>query len=169
MTLSLTLNSAAERTARELAAHLHAGQSWGPFPYLEHLDRVYACLAEACQEDALKVAAYLHDALEDTAVTRSELDAQFGSEVGWLVDAVSGFGPTRDAKQRCIVAKLRAYPKAIPLKMADRIVNMQLCIDIGHLSLLTRYRQEDLEPGYGELFRHGPEALRRRYEALLGA
>ena len=170
MTTSLNKDGTrAERAARELAMRLHAGQAWGPFSYIVHLDRVYACLAEAGQGEALRVAAYLHDALEDTALTQEEISLQFGDEVARLVDAVSGFGADRQAKQQCIVAKLRAHPAAIPLKMADRVVNMQFCLETGRLSLLARYRQEHLEMGYRDLFCQGPKSLWQRYETLLPA
>src|SRR5271170_3993114 len=55
-------------------------------PYFSHPLEVAAILTELKLDDATIVAAMLHDTIEDTPVTREEVDKVFGAEIGGLVD-----------------------------------------------------------------------------------
>ena len=57
-------------------------------PYFSHPLEVAAILTDLKLDDATIVAALLHDTIEDTGATRSEIDALFGAEIGSLVDGL---------------------------------------------------------------------------------
>src|SRR5262245_27280591 len=57
--------------------------------YFSHPLEVAAILTELKLDDATIVAALLHDVIEDTEVTRSEIDQLFGTEIGDLVDGLT--------------------------------------------------------------------------------
>ena len=58
-------------------------------PYFSHPLEVAAILTNLKLDDATIVAALLHDTIEDTGATRSEIDALFGAEIGSLVDGLT--------------------------------------------------------------------------------
>ena len=51
-------------------------------PYFSHPLEVAAILAEMRLDDATIATALLHDTIEDTTVTRAEIDTLFGAEIG---------------------------------------------------------------------------------------
>ena len=55
-------------------------------PFFSHPLEVAAILTELKLDDATIVAALLHDVIEDTDVTRAEIDQKFGPEIGALVE-----------------------------------------------------------------------------------
>jgi len=134
--------------ARAQAITAHAGQTYGDAPYEVHLDHVAAVVerfidaADARRGD-LVVAAYLHDIVEDTAVTIDAVEADFGAAVAGLVAAVTD-SPGRDRKER----KAKTYPRiratgpaAVLLKLADRIANVEASV-AGAPAKLGMYRLE---------------------------
>ena len=58
-------------------------------PYFSHPLEVAAILTELKLDDATIVAAMLHDTIEDTPVTREELEKMFGPEIAGLVDGLT--------------------------------------------------------------------------------
>src|SRR6202046_158778 len=54
-------------------------------PYFSHPLEVAAILTELKVDDATIAAAMLHDTIEDTAVTREQVDKAFGDEIGGRV------------------------------------------------------------------------------------
>lgn len=128
------------RQVRAFAAGLHAGmgQTYGGHPYVRHLDDVEGTLINfGVNEDLeLLVAAYLHDALEDTRVGEAAiaefLRPLFGSgfslRVCALVDAVTdGEGATREERKAKTYPRILAIRGARRLKLADRIANVERC------------------------------------------
>ncbi|MEU1204895.1 HD domain-containing protein [Nocardia sp. NPDC005825] len=114
-----------EETARCFARAAHGDQKYGGAPYLIHLATVRDVLGDFRFSGDLGVAAWLHDVLEDTAVTRVELEAAFGAGVAELVWAVTGIGATRAERNQDIYAKIADCPSAVILKLADRIANVE--------------------------------------------
>lgn len=114
--------------AREFAVKAHGGQMYGSAPYAVHLDAVAEILS-GYGELAVTIG-YLHDVVEDTAVSLSEIEAVFGSvvaaSVGYLSDAVGG---SRSEKKAAANAKLAAVPAeynvALLVKVADRLANVK--------------------------------------------
>lgn len=107
--------------AIELAARAHAGQrDKGGHPYILHPLRVM----QAVQGEHERMAAVLHDIVEDTTTTFEDLLAEgFSTEVVDAVRALTKFdGETREQAARRIVRN----PIARAVKLADIADNMDL-------------------------------------------
>jgi GTP diphosphokinase / guanosine-3',5'-bis(diphosphate) 3'-diphosphatase len=61
-------------------------------PYFSHPLEVAAILTEFKVDDATIATAMLHDTIEDTTVTREQVDKAFGEEIGGLVDGLTKLG-----------------------------------------------------------------------------
>src|ERR1700734_3392456 len=71
----------------------HGSQKRGSgVPYFSHPLEVAAILTEFKVDDATIAAAMLHDTIEDTTVTREQVDKAFGEEIGGLVDGLTKLG-----------------------------------------------------------------------------
>src|SRR6202020_2364299 len=58
-------------------------------PYFSHPLEVAAILTEFKVDDATIAAAMLHDTIEDTTVTREQVDKAFGEEIGGLAEGLT--------------------------------------------------------------------------------
>jgi GTP diphosphokinase / guanosine-3',5'-bis(diphosphate) 3'-diphosphatase len=102
-------------------------------PYFSHPLEVAAILTDLKVDDATIVAAMLHDTIEDTAVTRAEVDKAFGEEIGGLVDGLTKLGKldfvTRHAQQaenfRKLLLAIADDARVLLVKLADRLHNMR--------------------------------------------
>src|SRR5712671_2051577 len=61
-------------------------------PYFSHPLEVAAILTDLKLDDATIATAMLHDTIEDTTVTREQVDKAFGEEIGGLVDGLTKLG-----------------------------------------------------------------------------
>lgn len=117
--------------AVEFAERAHAGQKYGDGPYTDHLTEVYEIVMTeyggAADAVSLGCAAYLHDVLEDTDTTESQIAETFGGEVAALVSACTGVGPNRRARNVDIALRIHACPRAAKIKLADRLANVRSC------------------------------------------
>lgn len=111
MTLKL-----AEKIARE--AHRDQYRKDGS-PYIEHVEKVVNQLAE--NNDA-KIAAWLHDVLEDTDMTRNELKQAGISES--VVDVVELLTKRREQNYNEYIEQVKTSDLAIKVKKADIIANL---------------------------------------------
>ena len=116
------------RKAHEFAEKAHAGvfRKWSSEPYFEHPKRVAAILAAAGFPEMVIAAGYLHDVVEDCAVSGPELAAEFGPEVAALVlevtkPIVKANRAGRKAAFRAHLAK-SSYEGA-SIKLADELDN----------------------------------------------
>ncbi|MFP4370887.1 MAG: HD domain-containing protein [Halanaerobium sp.] len=77
--------------AMEYAAQAHRGgtRKGGDVPYIVHPFEVAMILKENAFEDRVVAAGLLHDLLEDTEVTKTDLKEEFGEEILELVLAAS--------------------------------------------------------------------------------
>lgn len=130
-----------EDQARVFAQRAHGDQKYGDQPYIVHLAAVRTVLAEFGFDGDYLVAAWLHDVLEDTKTTYRTLDAAFGLDVAMLVVAVTGNGANRKERNANVYEKLQMGPRAIPLKLADRIANGRSCMK-NNKKLLAMYQSE---------------------------
>ena len=128
--------------AMEFAVFMHGTQLYGNFPYVVHLADVVRNV-RLYNYDSIEMvsAAFLHDTIEDCDVSYEMLFKRFGEQTDKLVDAVSGVGGNRKERKASMIAKLQAYPKAIPLKMADRLANIRNCV-VFNPRMLEMYRKE---------------------------
>lgn len=74
-------------SALEYAAEFHQGttRKGGKIPYIVHPVEVAMILKENALTDKVIAAGLLHDLLEDTEITKTDLEAKFGSEIAQLV------------------------------------------------------------------------------------
>jgi (p)ppGpp synthase/HD superfamily hydrolase len=116
--------------AADFAAHAHREQrrkDAGQTPYINHLTEVSRLLASADCDAAVVAAGYLHDTIEDTAVTYEILLEEFGADIADLVLAVTDDKRQRKAqrKQLQIEHAAHANPRVAALKLADKISNLR--------------------------------------------
>lgn len=176
-----------EDLAKKFAAKAHADQKYGDQPYTVHLAAVRAVLSDfGLDPDGgfslgdLCMAAWLHDVLEDTPTTAEQLELTFGSDVTKLVWAVTGEGANRKERVASAYRKIAEYPKALVLKLADRIANAEASAK-DNPRLLTMYRGEYpafknalgrqvtfQASGYNEFKRPMLDAMWARLDKVLG-
>ena len=78
------------REARMVAVKLHASQSYDEvFPYEKHLDDVVEVLKRFGYSGKYVIAGYLHDILEDTGLSYSDVKRYFGEEIAEMVYCVT--------------------------------------------------------------------------------
>src|SRR5438132_5669095 len=102
-------------------------------PYFSHPLEVAAILTDHKLDDATIAAALLHDTIEDTEATRTEIDQVFGQDIGALVEGLTKLKKldlvTREAKQaenlRKLLLAIAADVRVLLVKLADRLHNMR--------------------------------------------
>jgi GTP pyrophosphokinase len=110
--------------AYAVAAYWHRDQ-WrrSGDPYVTHCVAVARILAAMGMDAALVCAGLLHDVPADTACPRDLLPTQFGQEITALVDTVIELDSLQGASADAVLQA--AGPRALALKLADRLHNMQ--------------------------------------------
>ena len=101
--------------------------------YINHPLNVAYILTSMNADYSTLAAALLHDVIEDTNVTKEEIEKLFGSEIALLVDGVTkinkiNFETTNAAviaNQRKILVGLCEDVRVIFIKLADRLHNMR--------------------------------------------
>ena len=114
------------------AAH-HGQKRLSGEPYITHPLAVAGALAEWRMDVQAVIAALLHDVMEDTAVTKTEIAVRFGKQVADLVDGLSKlerieFQSYQDAQAENFRKMLMAMARdlrIVLIKLADRLHNLQ--------------------------------------------
>src|ERR1700723_1792340 len=91
-------------------------------PYFSHPLEVAAILTEFKVDDATIATAMLHDTIEDTTVTREQVDKAFGEEIGGLVDGLTKLGRLDFVPKH---AEQAENFRVLLIKLADRLHNMR--------------------------------------------
>ena len=135
--------------ARTFAIKAHNNQRYGDEPYTVHLQAVEDVLIEFDHvESVLRAAAWLHDVEEDT---NYKTDAEFPGIVSMIVSAVTSEpGLNRKDRNARTYPKIKKYPLAIIVKLADRIANARSSA-ASNKSLFSMYRKE--YPAFREALR----------------
>jgi GTP pyrophosphokinase/guanosine-3',5'-bis(diphosphate) 3'-pyrophosphohydrolase len=102
-------------------------------PYFAHPIEVAGILTDYRLDTATIVTALLHDVIEDTPVTRKDIDGLFGPEVGELVEGVTKLSRlelaaehTRQAENlRKFILAISKDVRVLMVKLADRLHNMR--------------------------------------------
>lgn len=122
------------RKAYDLAAEGHAGQVRASGEaFVSHTVEVATILAGLRLDTATIVAGLVHDIVEDTAFTLSELEERFGREVAALVDGVTKIGKVQFRSHteqqvenyRKLLLSMAEDARVILIKLADRLHNMR--------------------------------------------
>jgi (p)ppGpp synthase/HD superfamily hydrolase len=114
--------------ARQVAVKAHGTQDYdGIFPYEKHLDDVVAVLKRfSIVHPKYLCAGYLHDTIEDGAVSYNKIKRHFGIEVAEMVYCVTDeMGRDRKEKKTKTLPKTASNKDAIIIKLADRIANIE--------------------------------------------
>ena len=180
------------KVARFFATVKHAGQTYSGLPYTHHLAAVeevvrrfrHSIINETAPArpggigvealwlqaridvfDAVEVASWLHDSVEDTGTKVKEIAEMFGERVAELVEAVTKVpAENRRASALLTYPKTRSVPGATALKLADRIANVE---HGGRLVDMYRREHEDFRRA---LYVPGEyEAMWAHLDGLLGA
>ncbi len=127
-------NSDLIRSAFAYGMKMHEGQNrHSGEPYFTHPVAVAHILAEQRLDDATIITALLHDTIEDTKSTFSEVEARFGRDVAELVDGVTKLTniqlSSTENKQaenfRKLFMAMSKDLRVILVKLADRLHNMR--------------------------------------------
>ena len=127
-------NAALIHAAYDYGRAMHEGQTrHSGEPYFSHPVAVAAILTEQQLDDATIVTALLHDTIEDTKSTYSEISERFGPEIAELVDGVTKLtnlqlssSETKQAENfRKLFMAMSKDLRVILVKLADRLHNMR--------------------------------------------
>ncbi len=142
-------------------------------PYFSHPLEVAAILTDLKLDDATIAAALLHDTIEDTETTRSEIDSLFGSDIGTLVEGLTKLKKldlvTKEAKQaenlRKLLLAIADDVRVLLVKLADRLHNMRT---LEHMAPEARRRtaEETLDIYAPLAARMGMHEMREELEDL---
>ena len=122
-------------------------------PYFAHPIEVAGILTDYRLDTATIVTALLHDVIEDTPVTRAEIDQLFGDEIGELVEGVTKLSKLELSSEHLRQAEnLRKFILAISrdvrvlmVKLADRLHNMRTLQHIKAPAKRERIARETLD------------------------
>ncbi|MGH6816070.1 MAG: RelA/SpoT family protein [Hyphomicrobiaceae bacterium] len=153
-----------------MKAHSHQRRASGD-PYFSHPLEVAAILTELKLDDATIAAGLLHDTIEDTDVTRAEIDRLFGTEIGALVDGLTKIKKldliSKKAEQaenfRKLLIAISSDIRVLLVKLADRLHNMRT-IEPMKPESRRRISEETLEIYAPMAGRMGMQALREELE-----
>ncbi|MGD8320462.1 MAG: bifunctional (p)ppGpp synthetase/guanosine-3',5'-bis(diphosphate) 3'-pyrophosphohydrolase [Gemmatimonadota bacterium] len=122
------------REAYTLAADAHAGQRRASGEdYVSHTVEVATILAQLRLDTASIISGLIHDTVEDTALSLSDLEKQFGAEVTTIVDGVTKLGKVQFSSAteqqvenyRKMLLSMADDARVILVKLADRLHNMR--------------------------------------------
>ncbi len=122
------------RAAYDYGRAMHEGQfRRSGEPYFSHPVAVAAILTEQRLDDATIITALLHDTIEDTKASYSEVETRFGGEIAELVDGVTKLTnlqlsstETQQAENfRKLFMAMSKDLRVILVKLADRLHNMR--------------------------------------------
>ena len=150
------------RKAKVIATSMHDmdGQMYGPLPYEFHLAHVENVIQRFHKSEKphtwyLRIAAWLHDLVEDTPIDIVTVRVVFGDNIADIVWAVtdeplteeelnSGLKNNRKNRKAKTYIKLKESELGTTLKLADRIANMENCHSWDNY-MLSMYEKEYTE------------------------
>ena len=161
-------------TAYEMARSAHANQnrSSGEL-YINHPIAVARIVADIGLDEVSIVAALLHDAVEDTEITISDVESNFGSEVSAIVDGVTKLErlqfDSKEAQQAATMLKMLVAMardlRVLMIKLADRLHNMRTIAAVPH-EKQQRVAQETLDIYAPLAHRLGMQEIKQQLEDL---
>ena len=144
-------------------------------PYYTHLVNVAYILASLHVGPSTIAAGFLHDVIEDTDVTKAELEKDFSPEIAELVESVTKIGalklqqkddPEYQAKNhRKLFIAMAKDIRVILIKLADRLHNMRT-LEFQSEESQRRIAQETLDVYAPIAHRLGLSAIKNELEDL---
>lgn len=148
------LNEALIQKAYIFAKDAHGSQKrHSGDPYFSHPVAVAEILTELKLDQESIVTALLHDVAEDTDVTLSEIEKEFGEEISRLVDGVTKLGkiesvPTNEGVAesfRKLTLAMSEDIRVLIVKLADRLHNMRTMFYVPSQEKKIKKARESLE------------------------
>jgi len=145
-----SLNKEKILSALSFAEDAHNGQKRkSGEPYIIHPMSVATILIDMGMDTDTVTAALLHDVVEDTEITLSQVESKFGSDVAALVDGVTKLGllplSTKEEQQaenvRKMLLAMSQDIRVVIIKLADRLHNMRTIDYVGE----QKQRDKSLE------------------------
>ncbi len=184
------------REAYLIGARAHEGQTRkSGEPYITHPVAVASILADLGMDAETIIAAILHDTLEDTLLSRGELEEIFGTTVTELVDGVTKLDKLRFRSQqeaaaesfRKMLLAMARDLRVILIKLADRLHNMrtlaamapesrrriaretlEIYAPIAQRLGMNKFRAELQEHGFRNLYPMRYRVIQARIRSVLG-
>lgn len=154
------------KEAEEVATLAHQYQNYDIYPYTKHLRDVVRVLENHGFVNDYIIAGWLHDILEDCNMSYNKVKRAFGKNVAEMVFAVTDpKARNRKEKKALVYRDIKAYPKSIIIKLADRIANVEHGILMGNMDKSLMYAKEH-EDFKNELFESTPEEGKVLWEKL---
>lgn len=107
-----------------------------PLPYITHLSAVAWLVRDYTDDEDVVIAAWLHDALEDTDYSYKDLEEDFGQRVRLLVETVTepkekdGKTLSWEERKDAYLDQLKKGPEeALIIAAADKIHNMRCIVE----------------------------------------
>jgi GTP pyrophosphokinase len=123
------------QTALTYSIHAHEGQfRKSGQPYIIHPILVASIVASITNDEAMAIAALLHDVVEDTDVSIETISEMFGKDVAYLVEGLTKIDKIRDSElipsnsdERLVVSAL-SFRKMLLASIKDiRVLVVKLC------------------------------------------
>ena len=137
--------SLALKAAQAFAIVVHEGQKYGKTePYIKHLAHVVSVLKRfGIEDESMLIAGWLHDSVEDTETTLTQIELMFGVRVADLVYRVTNEkGKNRKERHEKTYPKIQVSDDATILKLADRIANVEYSVETSDKDKLKMYSKE---------------------------
>jgi len=116
------------KKARYFAIEIHSNsQKYDGYPYIKHLEDVFLVLIRfGVEHRGIMVSSFLHDIDEDGAASYNKIKEKFGYDVAEITYAVTDErGKNRRERHEKTYPKIKADLRAIGLKLADMIANVE--------------------------------------------
>lgn len=133
--------------AKQFAKRFHGDQKYGNKQYFYHLENV-ANIVEDYGEDCI-ILAYLHDVVEDTDCSLTDIQDNFGIVMAnyvWLItDCIDDNRKERKRKTYVKFLNNKEDNKCqdvFIVKTADRLSNLRECVKEDNQKLLNMYKKE---------------------------
>ena len=168
-------DTASVEAAYQIAAAAHGEQKRdNGDPYISHPLAVAEILAGYRLDTGSIITALLHDVIEDTAVTRPELERRFGTEIVGLVDGVTKLtrlelqsDRTKQAENfRKLVLAMSRDIRVLLVKLADRLHNMRTLHFVTQEARRQRIARETMDIYAPLAERIGMEQLKTELQTL---
>lgn len=171
ITITVPHMTPAEQQAKTFAKFWHGGQlrKYTNTPYYLHPGCVAYIVKQVAHTEAMVIAAWLHDVLEDTDVTESEVRNTFGDivtdYVKWLTHTDPSAG-NRATRKRLDRAKLAQAPVEVKtIKLADVLDNTRSIVEYDRN--FSRVYLPEMELLLNQSLRGGDETLWKAARAMI--